>query len=265
MLIAQISDLHISALGVKTLGIAPMSENLKLCVKHINQLATRPDIVLVTGDISNNGDIDELINAKNILNILNIPYFVIPGNHDNRQDLLTIFGEKSCQMNSDQLIQYTINDYDVHFIAIDSTIPNQSGGEFSHKSDQWLRKQLLKAHNKPTILFMHHPPINLGISETNIEGFDGKKRLANIVKTHTNIEAILCGHIHLSAHTRWHGSIINTAPSIGMRLVIDFSMEQESQYILDDPSYQLHYWTKEQNLITFDVNVNDTKQGHPFY
>ncbi len=63
MLIAQISDLHISKAGTKTLGIAPMARNLERCVQHINQLRLRPDLVLVTGDISNSGEIEALVCA----------------------------------------------------------------------------------------------------------------------------------------------------------------------------------------------------------
>ena len=59
MLIAQISDLHIVGVGKKTYGIAPMGENLRLCVEHINQLSPKPDLVLVTGDITDTGLQDE--------------------------------------------------------------------------------------------------------------------------------------------------------------------------------------------------------------
>ncbi len=265
MLIAQISDLHLSSENTKTFDVAPMSENLKKCIQHINQLPSQPDLVLVTGDISNNGELDELLYAKTILDELKIPYYVIPGNHDNRHDLLTVFGENSCSSNSDQLINYAINDYDIRLIGLDTSIANKSGGQFTQSSYEWLQDQLQQSPDQPTLLFMHHPPVNVGITETNIDGFEGKELLAKVLKNHHNIEAILCGHIHLSTHTRWQGSMINTCPSIGMRLVIDFSMQNNSQYTLDDPSYQLHKWTNEQNLITFDVNVTDQNQGHPFY
>ena len=55
MLIAQISDSHIARWGRKTFGIAPMAENLALCIDHINQLEPKPDLVLMTGDITNEG------------------------------------------------------------------------------------------------------------------------------------------------------------------------------------------------------------------
>jgi len=264
VLIAQISDLHLSVEGSETLDIAPMAKNLKLCVKHINQLPLQPDLVLVTGDISNSGLIEELIYAKTLLDQFAMPYFVIPGNHDNRQDLLTIFGKQSCQENDDQLINYCIDGYELKLIGIDSSIAFEPGGEFKQTTANWLEQQLQGYLDHPVVLFMHHPPIDFGIAETKLDGFNGQEYLANLIKKHSNIEAILCGHIHLAAHTRWHGTVVSTAPSIGMRLVIDFNMEHQSQFILDEPNYQIHYWTESKNLVTYNVNINDTHQGYPF-
>jgi len=264
VLIAQISDLHLSVENTKALTIAPMAKNLKLCVEHINQLPLLPDLVLVTGDISNGGLIEELKSAKTLLDQFSMPYFVIPGNHDKRQDLLTVFGDKSCQENTDQLINYSIDDFEVKLIAIDTSIPFKPGGELKQTTAHWIEQQLQKFLNQPVIIFMHHPPVDLGIAETKLDGFSGSEYLEDIIEKHSNIEAILCGHIHLAAHTRWHGTIISTAPSIGMRLVIDFKMEHESQFILDEPSYQIHYWTENKNLVSYNVNINDPHQGYPF-
>ncbi len=193
-----------------------------------------------------------------------MPYYVIPGNHDNRQDLLSIFGVKSCQENSDQLINYSIDDHELKLIGLDTSIPHEAGGKITLSTANWLEKKLQQFKNKPVIIFMHHPPIDVGIAETKLDSFSGQEHLAKVIKNHNNIEAILCGHLHLATQTRWHGTIINTAPSIGMRLVIDFSMKHESQFILDEPSYLLHYWTDNKNLVCFNVNVNDPHEGYPF-
>lgn len=70
---ALLTDLHVT----------PGSENerfLKEVIADINQLA--PDLVFVTGDITNTGSDEELINVKNLLDQLTTPYFIIPGNHE---------------------------------------------------------------------------------------------------------------------------------------------------------------------------------------
>ena len=66
MLIAQLSDIHIVEQGEKTLGIASMALNLSKCIDHINQLIPKPDVVLVTGDITDEGTISQAENAVRV-------------------------------------------------------------------------------------------------------------------------------------------------------------------------------------------------------
>ncbi len=67
MLIAQISDLHIPRKNTKTYGIAPMAENLVLCIDHINQHLPKPHLVLA-GDITSARQVGEFNHAANLLN-----------------------------------------------------------------------------------------------------------------------------------------------------------------------------------------------------
>ena len=71
---AVMSDIHISPQ-------APSIEGTEKCVEDINQ---NPDLqfVIICGDIANFGSDQELGIAKNIFDKLNIPWFIIPGNHD---------------------------------------------------------------------------------------------------------------------------------------------------------------------------------------
>jgi 3',5'-cyclic AMP phosphodiesterase CpdA len=255
MLIAQISDLHIAGWGKKTYGIAPMAENLERCVDHINQLASTPDVVIVTGDIAMNGLAEEVHRAEKILRKLRMPFYVIPGNHDDRSTLWSVFGGQACPARVDAFIHYVIDDYDVRLIGIDSTIPDGPGGEICEKRAEWLDARLSEEKEKPTAIFMHHPPVKCGVLETDMDGFVGADRFGDIVEKYTNIERIICGHIHLQANVRWRGTVVSTAPSTGMELVLDLTLKNESEFILTDPGYQLHYWTPQRDLVTHTIYV----------
>ncbi len=263
MLIAQLSDAHIEGWGQKTFGIAPMAENLARCVRHINALDPQPDLALVTGDITNNGLPDEMARAAAILSELKPPFYVIPGNHDARDTLLAAFPPEACPVESETFVNYVIEGYDVRLIALDSTIPGAPGGEICQERADWLEKKLGEDESRPTILFLHHPPIKFGVIETDIDGFIGADRLGEIVARHSNIVQILAGHIHLSSFSQWRGVAVSTAPSMGMRLFLDLTLER-SAFILDAPAYHLHLWTPEQRLITHTVRVLESENLHPF-
>lgn len=263
MLIVQISDTHISLPGKKAYGIAPTAENLIRCVHHVNELLPKPDLVLVTGDISNTGVSKELEYAASILNQLKMPYYVIPGNHDDRSKIWNVFGGKACPSMHEGFINYVIDTEEIRFIAVDSTVPQESGGEICEIRASWLDKQLALDADKPTLIFMHHPPVKCGVIETDIDGFIGIELLANIVQKYSNIESILCGHIHTPAHTRWHGTIVSTAPSMGLQLVLDLTLKQD-RFTLESASYQLHYWTEDKNLITHTTCLHENDGPHSF-
>ena len=101
MLIAQISDLHLPRKNTRSYGIAPMVENLGLCMDHMNLHLPKPHLVLVTGDITSTGPAEEFNHAANLLNRFEMPFYVIPGNHDERDILRSTFGKQPCPVESE--------------------------------------------------------------------------------------------------------------------------------------------------------------------
>lgn len=267
MLIAQISDTHISAPGSKTYGVAPMAENLALCVEHINQLEPLPDVVLVTGDISCSGKEEELVYAADLLDKLTMPYYVIPGNHDDRTTFKSVFQGDRCPVEvskDNQFIHYVIDSFPLTLIAIDSVMEGEPGGEICEERLAWLEGQLSKNGDKPCVLFMHHPPARFNVLESNIDGFVGANKLAKLVSRYPNIQRILCGHLHLNTFQQWNGTVVSVAPSTGMGLFLDLTMKQPSRFYLDPPTYQLHLWTPEQSLLTHTPVVKTIERSYLF-
>ena len=257
MLIVQISDLHIAGPGRKTLSIAPMAENLARCVEHINQLEPKPDLVIVTGDIANDGLREEVEEAARILNDLHWPYYIVPGNHDNRSALWSVFGENACPAMDQGFINYVIDDFDIRLIGMDSTVPGEPGGEICQTRAAWLEARLAEVPTRPTVIFMHHPPVRCGVLETDEDGFAGADLFGAVVERYSNIERIVCGHVHLLVHTRWRGTVVSTAPSMGMQLGLDLTKQRPSEFVLEAPGYLLHLWVPEKTLITHAVTVRD--------
>ncbi len=273
MLIAQISDFHIAGPDRKTYGIAPMAENTSRCIDHINAMTPKPDLVMVSGDICDTGALNETRRAKTILDKLRMPYFVIPGNHDERGALFEVFGGAACPARDADFINYVIEPEahelrlpaPLRVIAMDSTIPGETGGELGAKRLTWLDAQLASDRDRrPTLIFMHHPPVDVSLRETHVDGFIGANKLGKIVARYRNIERICCGHIHLLTNTRWHGTIVTTAPSMGLQLHLDLTMRAPSQWVPEDPGFLLHHWTNEHNLITHAITVRKRPGPYPF-
>ena len=259
MLIAQISDTHLTVKGTNAYGVAPVAENLVSCIEHINRLIPMPDLVLVTGDITYSGRLEEAELALELLNILNCPFYVIPGNHDSRDNLWSVFGGAACPSSFQGFLNYVIDEYPIRLIALDSIVPGEPGGEVCSTRLNWLDSRLSEDHEKPTVIFMHHPPVKFGVLETDSDGFVGTQKLGEVIEKYRNIKSIVCGHIHLQAHVAWRGTVVATAPSLGLRLSLDLTLEKPSQFYLDAPGYLLHYWHPDGNLVSHSVSIRNAE------
>uniref|UniRef100_UPI002631620E metallophosphoesterase n=1 Tax=Desulfurobacterium sp. TaxID=2004706 RepID=UPI002631620E len=112
-----------------------------------------------------------------ILKKLKMPFYIIPGNHDKRTTLLSAFGQVSCPAESENFLNFVLDDYEVRLIGIDSTIPDKPGGEMCADRLAWLEKQLAEEREKPTVIFMHHSPVKFGVPESDVDGFIGADSL----------------------------------------------------------------------------------------
>lgn len=91
MLIAQITDLHMRTPGDKAYGIIDPAAFLGPAVRALNALSPRPDCVLITGDLTDLGRPHEYAQLRAQLQALEMPYFLLPGNHDDRAGLRAAF------------------------------------------------------------------------------------------------------------------------------------------------------------------------------
>ncbi len=82
MLLAQISDLHIKNPGALAYRRVDTAAALTRCIARLNALAPRPDAVIMTGDLVDQGSPEQYRHLKSLLAALEIPYYLLVGNHD---------------------------------------------------------------------------------------------------------------------------------------------------------------------------------------
>ena len=93
MLIAQISDLHVAEGRGLAFNVADGMQLLEKTVEHLASLPQQPDCVVVSGDISVNGQSGGYALVAEALSALTMPVFMLPGNHDKRENLVAGLGQ----------------------------------------------------------------------------------------------------------------------------------------------------------------------------
>jgi len=260
VIVAQITDLHIKRKGQLLHHMINTAKYLRRCIARLNALDPRPDLVLATGDLVEAGKPKEYRRLRKILSALELPLFLIPGNHDVREHLREAFPEHTYLPESGPL-QYTLEHLVVRLIGLDSTAPGRTGGEFDEDRLAWLDARLSEQPHRPTLLFMHHPPFRTGIRQLDALGFRGVEAFGDIVERHPQVERIVCGHIHRAMQVRWRGTIACTAPSTAHQLVLELRERQPLGFVLEPPGFLLHVWDGA-TLVSHAALVDGFREGY---
>lgn len=266
MLIAQITDAHIRPKGELAYRVVDTASYLRHAVGHIMRSDPRPDVVLFTGDLTDGGTAEAYEHVVEILRALSIPCFAVPGNHDRRDVMMAALPEYCRNQPGTEFIQYVIEDYPVRMIGLDTLLPNSGKGSFCTQRLDWLEDALAARREVPTILFMHHPPFRTGIGHMDDLGIVAEvDRFAQIVSRNSQIQRILCGHVHRPISLLYHGTVASIAPSVAHQTVFDLSEGGPSAFILEPPGYCVHRWIPGTGLVTHQAIIGTYPGPFPYY
>jgi len=176
----QLSDIHV--------GSQFQESKFNQVIEEINEL--KPDAILITGDLTNEGLISEYEKCKKIISKLICKKIItISGNHDYRNSGYLVFKKFFPFETVNEL------DNDIVLVTIGTARPDRNEGEVGYRQNLWLERTMKKYQNKIKILAMHHHLV--GIPDTGsdrVTVIDAGDVLRTILDT--KVELVLCGHKH---------------------------------------------------------------------
>lgn len=205
--LAQLSDLHLKKEDIAA------RKRLKDCLASVFAMQSHFDALLITGDAIDRSYPQGYTELHDWLSPLNKPYFFIKGNHDAWQNLLAVFN-KHHYLPQNGKSNWLISHFPLAIIGLDSIIDDESAGEVSAETLDFLSDSLAAiADDKDIIIALHHPPFNIGIGEQDAVRLKDNQAFFNIVQTDTRIRLLLAGHAHCYVHSQWAGKTAVIAPS----------------------------------------------------
>ena len=272
MLLAQITDLHIRRPGQLAYRQVDTAPFLQHCIAKLNALTPRPDAVLITGDLVDAGHPEEYAHLRTLLAQLQLPYYLMVGNHDSRAPLRAAFADAAYLGDDpDGFVQYRFDlptpEATVRVLALDSLDAPNSGGRLCASRLAWLESELEQARAMPVIVALHHPPFATGIGhmdEAALAPHDAQA-LARLIAKRPNVERVLCGHLHRPIHVRFGGSIASTCPSPAHQVAFDLQPDGPSAFVMEPPAFALHLWDSQAGVVSHHVYVDDYAGPYPFH
>lgn len=255
MLIAHISDTHITPPGERLAGRLDSTARLAQAIDTIRGLDVAPDCVLASGDLTERGEPEAYASLRRTLAALPMPVYAIPGNHDRREALRQAFADCAWMPTEPgSPLCYRVPLGGLVLIALDTLVEGEDYGRLGEAQLAWLEAQL-QATSQPVLIMLHHPPVASGIAIMDAMKLRDADRLGAIVSRHGNIERILCGHLHRSMHVRWNGTVVSVPSSTVEQVSLTLGPRAALATIQEPPGLQLHYWMRGQGLVTHNVPV----------
>lgn len=177
---ALLTDTHISSSNPH-----PM-EDLQRSIADINQNPAI-EFVVVTGDLTENGDLASIQAIKNALDQLNVPYYAASGNHETTwsesgvMDFSRVFGDS----------RFAFSHNGMYFIGFNSgPVIRMADGHVAPQDIAWLKQNLdsvSAAGDAPIFVFTHYPLRNGDV--------DNWYDVTDVLRQH-NVQCIMGGHYH---------------------------------------------------------------------
>jgi Icc protein len=263
MWIAQLSDPHVRPAGTLYQGVVDANAALAAAVAQVNALDPQPDLVLLTGDVTEAGLPAEYAAAREILAPLRAPLRVIPGNHDEREAFRRAFHDHRWLPAAGPLHYVDDASGPVRVVALDVTLPGLHHGEADAAALAWLEAVLAAEPDRPTVLMMHQPPIACGVPYLDLYRCHGGTALAALLARYPAVERVLCGHVHRTMLRRFGGTLLCTAPSTATAIALQAREGARPASFLEPPGFLLHQWRPE-GMLTHTLPIGGFPGPYPF-
>ena len=244
LLIAQITDIH---LGFQPDDPGELNRRrFDDVIAALRALDPLPDLLLATGDLTEFGTIASYRTLKSVCDTLPFPVLLAVGNHDDRTNFRHVFG---MQTSTGGHVQYVHDAGPLRIIVLDTLEEGHHGGGFDTHRAAWLAAELARSA-KPTIIVLHHPPIETG-SGWMTEDIDAAwvQRLRTVVAANPHVVRLVAGHLHRAIVTSWAGTTLAVCPSTAPQVALDFRAldpdlpDGRDMIVAEAPGFALHYWT----------------------
>lgn len=203
--IIQISDSHVSAKR----GADYRGQNADRTLDSVVRSARAwdPDLVLVTGDVSEDASPASYARVAVMLGTVGAPLLVLPGNHDDPGEMSRHFG------NGPWGGPFVKEVGDWLLVLLDSTAPGKISGVLSQQRLEQLDRQLRSSDARFILIALHHQPVPVGAPWIDKYALEEPRRLFHHIDRDRRVRCITWGHVHHDFRAVRNGATLLGAPS----------------------------------------------------
>jgi 3',5'-cyclic AMP phosphodiesterase CpdA len=248
----HVSDLHLVPRGDRLWGLDPF-ERFDACLGDIASLHGDAAFVVISGDLTERGDVLAYRQLKARLAEFPIETHLMLGNHDDRAHFLSVFPEGP--RDSAGFVQSVVMHDGATFLLLDTLKgPPSSAGRYCAERKSWLKAELAHAGNRPVYLFMHHPPFAIAHDLMDLIMLDEADEFLGLLHGHP-IRHIFFGHAHRPISGQYRGMSFSAPPSLVHQLPL-VSGSVATVYSDEPAMYAIVHANQDKLLVHMDAYLN---------
>lgn len=199
----HLTDSHLTATAGNTYrGLDPRATLARVIEAAL--ASGRPDLVILGGDMSEDGSAESYAALRTQLLALELPVLVVPGNHDDPAGIRA--GLPDAAFRHTGIVRHR----GWQFALLDTHVPGSHAGALTAAS---LRHLDAMPDDAPTLVCLHHPPVLLHSAWLDELRLRNAAQLFERLDRRRHVRGILCGHVHQSYTATRHQVRLMTSPS----------------------------------------------------
>ncbi len=250
-LLVQLTDCHLFGqpetvmLGVNT------DASLRAVVRQIEIDGRQPDLLLATGDLSQDGEPGGYERFRQAVAGLSDCVRCLPGNHDQPETLRAVLGEW-CNPITD------IGAWRV--VTLDTTVAGSNGGHLAQSQFDLLAHAVAQAPDRHVLVALHHNPIQVDSNWHDTMMINNAQALFQRLSRWPQVRMLLWGHVHQEFDRRRHNLRMLATPSTCFQFVI-----RDGKHCVDAsaPGYRWIKLYSDGSMATGVQRVQDTSWQVP--
>jgi len=204
--IMQLSDTHLCADKNESLQDVATWETLTNVLSHSTSKFPHADLYVVTGDLSHDGSARSYRNMKDLFADVEKTFYVIPGNHDDLQKILSVL------LSENTRLKRYIDLGAWRIVFVNSQVQGEEFGFVKSPEIRNIRKKR-GSDGQNILVCMHHPPVALGSHWIDKSRLRNAMELINAIEETAGTKVLVWGHAHQEYAATRNGLIMLGAPS----------------------------------------------------
>jgi Icc protein len=205
ILVAQISDSHLSADPEQKFREINPHENLKCLMRKVT--AVQPDLILASGDLSEDGSRESYSLLQRYLHVDATPVIALPGNHDDAERLAEVFPDSPVETIS------VSRHGGWQIIRLNSCLPGKAEGCLAGRALADLESVLADGMERPRLIALHHQPVSTGSPWIDKYPLLDAEKFLTLVDGSPDVKAVVWGHVHQVFARERNGTAMLGGPS----------------------------------------------------